>query len=46
MDEKTESSKENPILVRPKKPFDQMTHEEQVGLAREVLGLVKPLERL
>lgn len=45
MDEKTESSKENPILVRPKKPIDQMTQEEMVELAREVLGLVKPKPR-
>jgi len=45
VDEKTKSSKEDPILVRPKKPIDQMTQEEKVELAREVLGLVKPLER-
>lgn len=45
MDEKTKSSKEDPILDRPKKPFDQMTHEEQVELAREGLGLVKPKDR-
>lgn len=45
VDEKPRSSKENPILVRPKKPIDQMTQEEMVELAREVLGLVKPKPR-
>ena len=39
------SSKENPILVRPKKPIEQMTQEEKVELAREVLGLVKSKDR-
>lgn len=45
MHERTKSSREDPILVRPKKPIDQMTQEEMVELAREVLGLVKPKDR-
>jgi len=45
VDKKSKSSKEDPILVRPKKPTDQMTQEELVELAREVLGLVKPKPR-